>query len=160
MPSSQSRHCKVSTPFGGESRKLKSFRLSKSLESVLFRSARWERAISRERSTRIPLLTAPTSATRYRVLRQRRARRTAHWWICWRQSLSARRRHLLRSHSPGFLLGSRGWCPFQGRRNYIGCRRTSRQHPSSSAKEISAKLRAPHPRSRCKELGTARPRSE
>ncbi len=71
-----------------------------------------------------------------------------------------KRRHLLRSRSPGFLPGSPGSCPFQGRRNCIGCRRTSGQHPSSSAKEIFAKLRALHPRSRCKEPGTARARSE
>jgi hypothetical protein len=50
-----------------------------------------------------------------------------------------KRRHLLKSRSPGFLLRSRGSCPSQGRLNYIRCRRTSLRHPSSAA-EIFAKF--------------------
>ena len=76
-PSSPSRHFKASTPFGGGSRKPRSCRLSKSSESALFLSARWEKASLQARSTRAPLLTARTSATRYRVLRRRLGRRTA-----------------------------------------------------------------------------------
>jgi len=47
-----------------------------------------------------------------------------------------------------------------GRRNYIGCRRTSKERRSSLARRIFARLRAPPPASRCTELATAKPRSE
>src|ERR687890_385114 len=47
---SPSPHCRASTPFGGGSRKRRSFRRWKSSASALFRSARWARATSRARS--------------------------------------------------------------------------------------------------------------
>ncbi len=47
-------------------------RRSRNSESASFRTARWARASSRERSTRTPSSTAPTSATSCRASRRRR----------------------------------------------------------------------------------------
>ena len=69
-------------------------------------------------------------------------------------SRNGRRRHLLRSHSPGCWPRSRGLYRSQAPRSCIAWTRTSGQSQSNSRPTICATSRAPPRRSRCKALGT------
>jgi hypothetical protein len=62
--------------------------------------------------------------------------------------------HLLRSRSPGCLRKSRGLFRSQAPQSCIAWTRTSGQPQSNLRRTISATSIPPHPRSRCKGLGT------
>jgi aryl-alcohol dehydrogenase-like predicted oxidoreductase len=97
---------------------------------------------SRARSTKIPPSTVPTSATSSHALRRTRGKGIRPWLICLVRSPKGRRRHRLRSHSPGCSPGRRGSFPSQALQSCIAWRRTSEQRPLNSHLTISARLRA------------------
>ena len=70
------------------------------------------------------------------------------------RSQNGRRRHLLRSRSPGCLLRSHGLFRSQAQPSCIVSKKTSEQLQSNLHPTISARSIAPPRRSRCKGLGT------
>ena len=111
--------------------------------SASFHSALWARASLRERSTRIRRSTVPTSAILFPASRRRPERRIGLWSTCLPKSLKRRMRHLLRSHSLGFLPRSRGSFPSRARQSSRAWKRTSEQPQSNLRPTISARSTAP-----------------
>ena len=67
--------------------------------------------------------------------------------------IAERKKHRLRSRSPGCSRRSRGSCQSRAPRSCIAWRRTSEQSQSNSRRTISVTSTAPLQRSRCKALG-------
>ena len=99
------------------------------------------------RSTKTRHSTAPISATSSLALRRRLGKRIRPWSICSARSPSGRRRHLLRSRSPGCLPRSRGSFPSRARRSCSAWKKTSEQSQSSLRPTISVRSIAPPQRS-------------
>jgi hypothetical protein len=91
----------------------------------------------RERLTKTPRSTVPTSAIRCLALRRRLGRRIRHWSICLARSHNGRRRLRLRSRSPGCLPKNRG--SFQSRHNQATS--PGRKHPAVAVELTSDDLR-------------------
>ena len=149
----RSQQFKANTRCGGGSLKRRCCRRSKNSESDSFHLAPLVRAFSRARSTKIRSSIVPISATPSHALSQRIAKRTRRWLICSVGSRNRRRRHLLRSRSPGCLQRSRGSFRSQGQPSCIAWKKTSERLRSSLHPKISMRSKVPPQTSRSKGLG-------
>ncbi len=92
-------------------------------------------------------------ATRSRALRWKLEKRIRLWLICLPESQRKRRRHQLRSRSPGCLPRNRGLFQSQAPRSRIDWKKTLAQQQSNLHPTICAKSKAPPQRSKWKALG-------
>jgi Aldo/keto reductase family len=122
--------------------------------SASFHLALWVKASSRERSTKTPPSTVPTSATSFLALRWRLGKPIRPWLICLGRSQNGRGRHLLRSRSRGCLPKSRGLFQSRAPRSWRAWRRTSNQLRSNLRRTVSRRSIGLRQRLRCKGLGT------
>ena len=107
------------------------YRRLKNSESVSCPLVLWGRASSPARSMKIRHSIVATSATSSLALRLKLGKRIRPWSICLARSQNARRRHLLRSRSPGCWLRSRGSCRFRGPRSSLAWKKISEPLPSN-----------------------------
>src|SRR5439155_13812613 len=146
----RSQRSKANTHCGGENPRRKCYRRSKNSGSVSFHLALSAEVFLRARGTTALRSTVRTYAVRFRVLRRRLAKRIRRWLICSEKSQRARRRHLLRSRSPGCSVKSHGLLQFLSARSEIACRKISERLKANLRRTIFAKSKTPHQRSRSK----------
>ena len=107
-----------------------------------------------ERSAKTRSSIRTISATSFLALRRRTGKRIRRWSICSAGLRSRRKRHLLRSRSPGCLRRNRGSCRSRARPSCIGSKKTSEPLTSNFLLKTYANWRPQPQRSRCKALDT------